>query len=247
MTIEGRSETGQRRVLNLSISGVVNREGNRLRGIRLGSGTLRTTVASGFVDVSALTGINMYRSTQANQILKAQRDGSCTDGWLGVLDWNEDGFDDLLAWDVRRTLTLFVNDGRGGFLSRADLIDPEDVGLHMLSVDLNDDGRMELISSQLVGCEDGQAWFGFFERRGDRFVPLGRKLLVQTSCQSFRRHQYQHIAVDDVDGDGDLDVFFAGFESAAFKTESRQCLSRRARSWKPYVHQRRRFPFPRSR
>ena len=149
----------------LSISGVVNREGNRLRGIRLGSGTLRTTVASGFVDVSALTGINMYRSTQANQILKAQRDAGLvqTVGGLGVLDWNEDGFDDLLAWDVRRTLTLFVNDGRGGFLSRADLIDPEDVGLHMLSVDLNDDGRMELISSQLVGCEDGQAWFGFLK------------------------------------------------------------------------------------
>ncbi|MGC6419422.1 MAG: FG-GAP repeat domain-containing protein [Bradymonadia bacterium] len=219
LSIEGRSKQRQRRVFNVSISGVVEPANSLFRGIRLQSGTLRTTEASGFVDVSAPTGINMYRSAQASQILAAQRDAGLvqTVGGIGVIDWNQDGFDDLFAWDVRRTLTLFVNDGRGGFLSRADLVDPEAVGLHMLSVDLNDDGRAELISSQLVGCEDGQAWFGFFERRKDRFVPLGRKLVVQTSCQSFRRHQYQHIAVDDVDGDGDLDVFFAGFESAAFK------------------------------
>ena len=59
-----------------------------------------------------------------------------------------------------------------------------------------------------------------------RPVSLGRKLLVQTSCQSFRRHQYQHIAVDDVDGDGDLDVFFAGLNRQPLR-KSGQCLSRR--------------------
>ena len=38
-----------------------------------------------------------------------------TPGGLGVIDWNEDGFDDLMAWDARRSLQIFVNDGRGGF------------------------------------------------------------------------------------------------------------------------------------
>ena len=187
----------------------------KLRGVRLVAGETVTRQNMAFVEVATNIGLRVNRSDAAAQILRSQVDAGLieTTGGIGAIHWNQDGFDDLIAWDARRTLQVYINDGRGGYDAIIDPIPPEAVGLHNLYIDLDGNGRAELVSSQIHGCQNGRAWFGLFERVGNtRLEFSGKRLQFATRCDGYRRVRYQHIAVEDVDADGDLDLFFSGFE-----------------------------------
>ena len=87
------------------------------------------------------------------QIVQTDIDGNRVEtmGGLAVIDWNEDGH--LAVWNRQRTYQLFINDGTGGFRTILDPMPSESVGLFNLFIDLDGDGRKELVSSELAGCE----------------------------------------------------------------------------------------------
>ena len=81
-------------------------------------------------------------------------------------------------------------------------------------IDLDGDGRKELVSSELAGCEDEVAWFQIFTQRGERFELTPNRLNIPMVCERYELVRYQHIAAADIDRDGDLDLVFAGFDNA---------------------------------
>jgi hypothetical protein len=133
-----------------------------------------------------------------------------TIGGVGVVDFDEDGHDDLLAWNKRRGMSLFLNDRQGGFTVARDVIPVSDVGLFQLYVDLDGDSSPELVSTEMVRCAHGTGAFPLFSRRGDVFKRAG-DLEFKTECGAHRATMFQHAVVADIDRDGDLDLFIAGF------------------------------------
>ena len=81
-----------------------------------------------------------------------------------MLDANGDNRDDLLIWSAERWLRLLLNDGVGGFVTETLSVPPQDIGHHVLPVDL-DDGRLEVVSTALADCQDGQAAFVLYSMK----------------------------------------------------------------------------------
>ncbi|MCA9540180.1 MAG: VCBS repeat-containing protein [Myxococcales bacterium] len=170
------------------------------------------TLAAPFADVSAQTGVGLHRDAFSQAALTEQTDNTLieTIGGVAVVDFDHDGFDDLLAWNEHRTLQLLRNDGNGGFEKRLDLIPPAHVGVFHLFVDLDDDGVEELVSTAISGCTGDRARFPVYRRDGDRLVHA-TDLTFALDCIAPRRVAFQHIEPGDVDGDGRIDLFVSGF------------------------------------
>ena len=196
--------------------------GDAWRFHRVGSGDLTEVVghAPPFSDVSAATGVGFRFGPVAEENRQDLVDFGARDGigGLAVLDWDADGFDDILAWHRLRALTLFRNDGRGGFVARHGLVPSADVGYFMLTADLDGDGAVELVSSE-AHCVDGVMRFPVFTRRGTALLPVKGGLSIRRDCGEVRGADlqeanpiiFQHVAAHDIDGDGDLDLYLSGY------------------------------------
>ncbi len=212
---------GDVRRVDWSVEVVRGTDGWRLRRVRSGALEVVRALLPPFVDISAEAGVRLPMSPVA---LENARDlvnfgARETIGGLAVLDWNGDGAPDLAAWNRRRALGLFLNDGRGGFGRRLDLIAPAEVGDALLFIDLDGDGATEVVSSELVGCDEDVARLGLYTRKGDGLVPVPAGLPFRRPCNELYAADlrevvsvaYEHVTAADVDGDGDLDLFVSGF------------------------------------
>ena len=183
----------------------------RMRKAELGA--LRQVVgrAPPFVDVSRQVGFAMAHDPTRKRSLAALADVGLLDnlGGLAVLDHDGDGYDDIAAWNWRRTMVLFRNDGRGGF-ARQELLSARRVGQFQLFVDLDGDDVPELLSSELTGCRDGRAELSVYRREGAKYV-VATTIGFEVDCGEGMGTVFQHIAPGDADGDGDLDLFYAGY------------------------------------
>lgn len=184
----------------------------RFRALEVSPLVEQRTESHAWTDIARQAGFDLRadRIGALTRVALANQSLIETVGGVGVLDWNGDGRDDLLAWNRRRVLALFVNDGQGGFERRADLLPPTAVGMFQLAVDLDGDGREELISTELTGCARGQREMTIYRRRGEGLAPAST-LRFAGDCTHHRDVTYQHVTVADIDADGDLDLFVSGY------------------------------------
>ena len=217
LDVLGRDEEGR----GVELRGVVRAESRPVEGggwrfHRLEAIELRSVAAAaGFRDVSALVGVGLHRDALTEESVQARTNAHVleTIGGVAVVDWEGDGDDDLLAWNQRMTMQVFVNDGAGGFDKRLDPIERRLVGFFNLLVDLDGDGAPELVSTEVGGCRGGVAELPLFKRRGGTFEALPRRLVFAQPCSRMDQLEYQHLAVHDIDRDGDLDLYAAGYKN----------------------------------
>ena len=127
---------------------------------------------------------------------------------LSACDWNRDGHPDLVASMGGALAVLFENDGSGGFLPRELPIEaPNDAGIFALVVDLDGDGVEELVSSRVLRYEGEEASCGLYQRSGDAWE-LDENAFTFANPVGLRGVAVQTIVPFDLEGDGDLDLFF---------------------------------------
>lgn len=185
-------------------------EGERVRG---GPETFRP--------ISQETGFSYHLAPRNRDLIQSFVDEHFTLalGGLTALDWNKDGFWDLLATSQGQLSTLFVNDGNGGFVHELLPVDaPHEAASFLLYVDLDGDGVEELVSSRVLSYEGGVARCGLYTKAGG-FWNLKADTFELPNPVGLRRLAVQTLVPFDANGDGLLDLFFAVYGSALSRGE----------------------------
>jgi hypothetical protein len=126
-------------------------------------------------------------------------------GWpwdICVGDFDGDGDLDLAVdYVVSQTISVFLNNGSGAFVSSAEYATlPGDYGCGLATADINRDGRIDLLTTR-------DATLGILFNNGDgTFAPL-------TSYSVGMLYQV-HLCVSDLNGDGYQDIAFYGYTNA---------------------------------
>ena len=169
-----------------------------------------------FRPIQAETGFSFHESERNRELGQSFIDDHLTLalGGLSALDWNQDGFWDLLATREGQLSTLFRNDGSGGFVPELLPVDsPNESASFLVSVDLDGDGSDELVSSKVLSYQGERAYCGLYTRSGG-FWSLRSDALSFPNPRGLRRLAIQTMVPFDANGDGLLDLFFAVYGSA---------------------------------
>lgn len=193
----------------------------RIAGLELLDAVASSSPAPAFVDVTDAVGLHYLESDLNREMLQAFIDEHrvLALGGLSALDWNDDGLPDLVGSVDTSQAVLFLNDGRGGFVRRKLPVDePNDCGIFLLVLDLDNDGVPEIASSKVNRYEGTRASCGLYVRDGDGWefrpdafefeLPLGmRGVALQT------------IVPFDANGDGLLDLFMGAYGHQESRSE----------------------------
>ena len=172
-----------------------------------------------FRDRTAEVGLTFARSPENKELFQAfvDRQLTLTLGGLSVVDWNRDDRPDLIATRTGESSLVFLNDGAGGFVPEPlPIEDPAELPAFVLAFDLDGDGLDELVAGEASLYEGDRAYAGLWTRTGAeagtwRHLP---RAFAMPNAVGLRRLAVQTVAPIDVEGDGDLDLFFAVYGSA---------------------------------
>lgn len=219
--IAGEDEAGRRSQVRFRCAIALAKGNHRwqISALALESALHAQTDFPAFRDVTRRTGFGDGMGTLNQRLLQAGLDDHRTLalGGLTVLDWNRDGFPDVLATRKGQLTTLLQNDGEGGFLPVPHPIEaPLQSPAHVLWVDLDGDGQEELLGSEALEYEGEAAFLSLWTRTGAgpnqwRRIPRALEL---PNPRGLRRLAIQTLVPFDAEGDGDLDVFVAVYGSS---------------------------------
>lgn len=172
-----------------------------------------------YVDRTMEVGLTFGTSAENERLLQdfVDRHRTLTLGGLSVVDFDRDGFDDLIATRSNESTTLFRNDGVGGFVPIPLPMERlADRPAFVLFVDLDGDGLEEIVASETSRYRGAEAFAGLWTRTDAepgtwRHLP---EAFALPNPVGLRRLAVQTVAPLDVEGDGDLDLFFAVYGSS---------------------------------
>lgn len=164
-----------------------------------------------FVDVSQYTGVGLHRTEEKTRAMFTDLGNInlVNIGGVSVFDWNQDGAQDILVYNIGSLFTVFLNDGRSGFV-RMDperLIPPAQAAIFYLPVDLDNDGRQELIGTEPLSCRGADNRIPIYALSADGMRDTQRGVRLDADCEG----RFSHVSAEDFDADGDLDLFFSDY------------------------------------
>lgn len=225
LELGGPESGGERSVLNATIvvEVVVASEDRWLiERLDLEEGIRVENPAPPFRDITDAVGLH-FNSSEANRQLRQElldTRTSLIDSGLNVVDWNRDGFWDIVATKSWDHSVVFLNDGKGGFVRESlGFQDRRLIPSQVLVVDLDNDGMDELVSNRVVyrGAKGSMA---VHTRRNGAWVVLSRALEFET-VPGLEDTEALSMTAADVDGDGLIDLFVAAYENNQSRDPSR--------------------------
>ena len=217
LELGGPGSGGERSVVNATVAvQVVEARPHQweIRRLDLVDGMRVDNPAPPFRDVTDAVGLHFNRSAANTGLRQEILDtrASLIDSGLSVIDWNDDGFWDILATESMDHSVLFLNDGKGGFV-RGPLAfrDRRLMPSQFLFIDLDNDGWEELVSNRVLYRGD-RAWMGIQTRRNGDWVVLQRALEFENP-PGLEHTDALSMTAGDVNGDGLVDLFVASYET----------------------------------
>ena len=131
---------------------------------------------------------------------------------MTALDYNRDGFTDIIATQGENETILFINDAKGGFeRKQLSLINsPERVSKFYSWVDLDNDGQEELVGERIITSSNGTHEIPIYQVKDGTMSEAKNRLVFKTKSW-LRKISFESIIPCDVNGDQLLDLFFVGY------------------------------------
>lgn len=193
----------------------------KLVGFELVDAVAIRSEAAPFVDITDAAGLHYLESEANREMLQVFIDQHriLALGGLSAVDWNEDGFPDLIGTLDASLSILFLNDGRGGFVRRELPVQaPSECATFLLYADLDGDGVPELASSKAMRYAGDRASCGLYVREGDGWS-LRPDAFEFENPVGLRGIAIQTIVPFDANGDGLLDLFFGVYGNNESRSE----------------------------
>ncbi len=213
--LAGLIEGGGRADLRMTCEAEFTRDASRwlLARLDLVDGLWIRSDLPGFFDATAAVGLDQNISSENSSMLQAFIDEHRTLalGGLSAVDWNEDGFWDVIASLNGQISTLFLNDGVGGFVRGSlPISSPDESPVFMLYLDLDGDGTEELASTRVRGYHREWAGCGLYQRAGEGW-DYDKMGLRFRNPVGLRRISVNTIVPFDLNDDGLLDLFLGSY------------------------------------
>ena len=174
---------------------------------------LKFAVAGGHkIDRSRVAFIDVSSESGLNQLGNAGVLGLAQTSMLTILDFNKDGYWDILTSYDHLGPQLYLNDGQNGFTKQKLPMNESSkqcLPRFYLWIDLDSDGQEELVTTEVEQLGDRRSSIVLY-----RMDPSGRLIRAPAGNTAFKNDAapatpiLNSIAPCDIDGDGDLDLIF---------------------------------------